>query len=409
MITYQDAIERMIPEIRTLLAEDRALLDAAGLILAAPVAASWDMPLWDNSAMDGYAILHSSLRNEPLRVVGESFAGHPYNETLQSGETIQITTGAPLPEGADTVVPLEEISRDGDLLTCVSPVVAGQHVRRQGEEYRADKQLIPAGTCLQAAEIGLLASAGIEQVTVIPQPTVAIISTGDELVELGRTPGPGQIVNSNLPYLITRIRECGAIPMPVGLGEDRPDQLDALFDKALEADLIITTGGVSVGPRDLVQESLLRKGFQKVFWKVAIKPGKPVLFGLLKGRPCLGLPGNPASAALTFELFVRPVLNLLRGAGKSEPERRQAVLLHDIKGGGRRQVFLWCCCLWCDQKGYLVEVSKRQWSGQIRSVQGANALLPMPIDGPDLRAGQRVEIILLRMPESKNDLTNNKS
>jgi molybdopterin molybdotransferase len=397
MITYQEALQRMMSEIRILKTEKRSLIDAIGLILAAPVDASWDMPPWDNSAMDGYAIRHSSLQNEPLQVVGEAFAGHPYGKTLQAGEALQITTGAPLPAGADTVVPLEQVSRDGDLLTCQAAVKGGQHIRPQGEEYRAGEELLPAGTWLRAGEIGLLASAGIECVTVVPQPTVAIISTGDELVELGRTPGPGQIVNSNLPYLIARIKETGAIPLPLGVGKDQPEQLDALFDQALEVDLIITTGGVSVGSRDLVQDSLLRKGFQKKFWKVAIKPGKPVLFGLLQDKPCFGLPGNPAATAATFELFVRPALNRMSGVSRIDLDRRQAVLQNDLKGGGQRQAFLWARCRWQGEKGYQVEVPQRQGSGQIRSVQGANALLPMPADGSDLRVGQNVEIILLNI------------
>lgn len=409
MLTYEQARQQITATVSPLEPRSVPLQKAHGLLLAAPVTASWDMPLWDNSAMDGYAIHHASLRNEPLQVVGEAFAGHPYGKTLQSGEALQITTGAPLPAGADTVVPLEQVSRDGDLLSCQAAVKGGQHIRPQGEEYRAGEQLLSAGTCLRAGAIGLLASAGVERVRVVPRPTVAIISTGDELVEVGRTPGPGQIVNSNLPYLIARIQEVGAIPRPLGVGEDQLDHLDALFDQALAADLMITTGGVSVGARDLVQESLVKKGFRKVFWKVKIKPGKPVLFGLLKGRPCFGLPGNPASTAATFELFVRPALNLLRGAQSSVPKRRQATLLHDLKGGGQRQSFLWGHCYWCAGKGYQVEVPKRQGSGQIRSVQGANALLPMPADGTDLQAGQQVDVLLLRMPESNDSYPSKRS
>jgi len=399
MITYQEAMHLMLPELEELEPKNLPLLDAAGLILAQPVEASWDMPRWDNSAMDGYALRHTSVQGEPLAVVGTAFAGHPYAGTLQAGEAIQITTGTPLPLGADTVVPVEDVSRRGDLVTCVSGVKPGQHVRRQGEEYRSGELLLPAGTCLHAGEIGLLASAGVDQVRVIPRPTVAIISTGDELVELGRTPGRGQIVNSNLPYLISRLREVGALPQPLGVGEDNPEHLDVLLDKALDADLIITTGGVSVGARDLVQEVLHKKGLRKIFWKVAIKPGKPVLFGMLGKIPSFGLPGNPAATAATFELFVVPALNWMRGVKDVAPGRRQATLLRDLKGGGQRQTFLWCRCDW-REGGYQVDVPQRQGSGQIRSVQGANALLPLPVDGTELNAGQQVEIILLRMPGS---------
>ncbi|MDB4470935.1 molybdopterin molybdotransferase MoeA, partial [Deltaproteobacteria bacterium] len=265
------------------------------------------------------------------------------------------------------------------------------------EEYRSGEELLPAGTRLNAGGIGLLASAGVETVSVIPQPKVAIFSTGDELVELGQEPGPGQIINSNLQYLISRLQECGCIPLPLGIGADRDEDLARVLDQCQDADLLISTGGVSVGEKDLVQQTLIQHGFERKFWKVAIKPGKPVLFGTLKGKPCFGLPGNPAATAATFELFVRPALALLTGNSEAQPARRIARLKNNVKGGGKRQSFLWCHCDWTDS-GYLVEVPDRQGSGQARSIQGANALLSIAIDNPDLAAGTEVEIILLRLP-----------
>jgi molybdopterin molybdotransferase len=258
---------------------------------------------------------------------------------------------------------------------------------------------LPPGACLTAGGIGLLAGAGITTVTVLPRPTVAIFSTGDELVELGREPGPGQIVSSNLQYLLARIRECGCIPMALGIGEDNEADLGRLLDQAESADLLLTTGGVSVGEKDLVQQTLQKRGFQRQFWKVAIKPGKPVLFGTLDSKPCFGLPGNPAATAATFELFVRPALQRLAGQTEGQPISRIACLQNEVKSSGKRQAFLWCHCVWAGD-GYQVTVPDRQDSGQMRSIAGANALLPMPIGGPDRNKGEQVELLLLRTPSA---------
>lgn len=398
MLTYQQALEQIIAAVTPLEAQELPLQEAHGQILAAPALSRWEMPRWDNSAMDGFAIAAESLSAPgQIRVVGQAFAGHPFNPKLQPGEAIQITTGAPLPKGSDTVIPVEDADLREERLLLHKEVKAGQHVRYRGEEYRVNEELLPPGACLTAGGIGLLAGAGITTVTVLPRPTVAIFSTGDELVELGREPGPGQIVNSNLQYLIARIRECGCIPMPLGIGEDNEADLDRLLDQAESADLLLTTGGVSVGEKDLVQQTLQKRGFQRQFWKVAIKPGKPVLFGTLDSKPCFGLPGNPAATAATFELFVRPTLQRLAGQPEEQPISRIACLQNEVKSGGKRQAFLWCHCVWAGD-GYQVSVPDRQGSGQMRSIAGANALLPMPIGGPDQNQGEKVELLMLRTP-----------
>ncbi len=397
MLTYADALKIVQETVSTLPLQTLPLPNAAGQVLASPVRARWDMPRWDNSAMDGFATSSQDLSSSAsLEVVGSSFAGHPYDAVLPPGKAIQITTGAPLPEGADTVIPIEDCSENSGILTWSTPVKAKQHVRYRGEEYRADEVLLDTGTALHAGAIGLLASAGVSEVQVHPRPRVAVFSTGDELVELGQEPGPGQIVNSNLQYLCARLSECGCVVIPLGIGEDRREDLDQMIDQAKSADLLLSTGGVSVGEKDLVQQTLEQHDFERKFWKVAIKPGKPVLFGLLNGKPCFGLPGNPAATAATFELFVLPALRRLAGL-QLEHKKIIATLQHQIKGGNKRQAFLWASCKWQDH-GYQVEVPQRQASGQIRSVQGANALLSVPIGSPDLAAGDRVEIIPLHAP-----------
>ncbi len=394
MISYDQALEAVLATVSALPPLNTALTEAAGLILAEPAKACWDMPRWDNSAMDGFACAAASLEaTQQLRIVGAAYAGHPFGGRLQPGEAIRITTGAPLPIDADTVIPQEDTQACGIQLTIERPAKPEQHVRYQGEEYQAGEILLEAGAQLHSGTIGLLSSAGVEQVAVYPRPKVAIFSTGDELVDLGQQPGPGQIINSNLLFLEARLRECNCIPIPLGIGEDHSDNLDELLDRAVAADLIISTGGVSVGEKDLVQQTLVTRGFERKFWKVAIKPGKPVLFGQLEGKPCFGLPGNPAATAATFELFALPALRALAGQ-QQHPERRTATLRNAVKAGGSRQLFLWSQCVWQDG-GYQVEIPQRQASGQTRSIAGNNALLALPIGSKGLARGEQVEVILI--------------
>ncbi len=398
MLNYDQALQQVLENVAPLAAQILPLADAIGLATAESVSAKWDMPRWDNSAMDGFAVAAEQTDcSAALTVVGSSFAGHPFADELQPGEAIQITTGAPLPASVDTVIPVEETSSDGELLRLQTQVRKGQHVRYRGEEYAAGEVLVETGTQLLAGEIGLLASAGVAQVKVVPRPKIAIFSTGDELVELGREPGPGQIVNSNLQYLIARIHECGCIPFPLGIGEDRADDLDRLIDRGLDADLLLSTGGVSVGEKDLVQQTLLQRGFERKFWKVAIKPGKPVLFGTLLGKPVFGLPGNPAATAATFELFALPALRRMAGFSAIQTPRIKARLLEAVQGGGKRQSFLWGqVAINAGELSFMP--SQRQGSGQTRSLQSAHGLLPVAIGSPELAAGSEVEILLLRMP-----------
>ena len=396
MFSYHAALEKVLACITPLPPVDIALDEAAGLVLAAPVAARWDMPRTNNSAMDGFA-LPSTTYQGTLTLVGAAYAGHPFGGEVVAGSAVRITTGAPLPAGCDAVVALEETEETAAGVTLKTTPRPGDHVRYQGEEYRGGETLLDAGTVLRAGEIGLLASAGAARVKVHPRPRVAILSTGDELVELGQEPGPGQIINSNLHHLAARVRECGGEVLRLGIGLDDPGGIDALVDAGRQADVLISTGGVSVGARDFVRDALDQRGFQQVFWKVAIKPGKPVLFGTLDGKPCFGLPGNPAATAATFELFVRPTLRRLAGQPQVQAEMRQGVLVESVHGGGKRQSFLWCRLEWTGNS-YLVQVTRRQGSGQTRSLQGANALLAVPIGVEKLEAGEVVEVRLLRSP-----------
>ena len=401
MLTFDQAQQVLMNNIQPLAAQTLPLIEAHGLVLASSVSARWDMPRWDNSAMDGFAFDSKSFAGSGVLIItGRSFAGHPYHSRLKVGEAIQITTGAILPEGADSVVALEDTESTGGQLLINKNVNRGQHVRYVGEEFRAGEELLAAGTRLNAGEIGLLASGGVARVEVIPKPKVAVFSTGDELVELGQEPGPGQIVNSNLQYLIARISECSCIPIPLGIGHDDTGDLNKLFDQGLEADLLLSTGGVSVGEKDMVQRILLARGFERKFWKVAIKPGKPLLFGHLNDKPFLGLPGNPAATAATCELFACPAMRRLAGWAAPCLSRLRATLTDDVKSDGNRQSFLWGRIELRAGRPFF-EPSFRQGSGQHRSTQGAQALLSVEPASPGLAAGSEADVFVIRLPESE--------
>lgn len=398
MLSYTEALQIVGKTVTPLPPRLLPLAEAAGLVLAEETRSRLDLPPADNSAMDGYAYgFAGQPAGDRLTVTGFIPAGALRTETVPAGHCVKIMTGAPLPPGCDTVVPIEETEESDGQVRLRKAGQKGVHVRYRGEEIRKGEILLPAGTRLGPGEIGLLAAAGVAQVRVYPRPRVAVLSTGDELVELGAAMRPGQIVNSNSYLLTARLRELGCEVVPLGIGGDEPEALRALMQEGLKADLLVTSGGVSMGDRDLVQEVLRGLGFDLGFWKVAIKPGKPVLFGTVATVPVFGLPGNPAASAATLEIFVAPAVRLLAGAADPLPPRLPARLGGDIPAGGKRETFLWGRLRWAEG-GYCFDPSLRQGSGQNRSLQGAHALLAVPGGAAPLAAGEVVEVLLLRLP-----------
>lgn len=397
MISYQEALHLVLDRLRPLPAIEVALEQAAGLVLAADLAARWDMPTSDHAAMDGFAFAwRDGLAGMTLRVAGSVYAGTPWQGRPPGPhEAVRIMTGSPLPPGCDSVIPLEDVVASAESIRLPATVNRGQHVRRQGEEFRVGECLLKAGTPLHAWEIGLLATAGFTHVRVHPAPCVALLSTGDELVPLGQTPGPGQIVNSNFYLLSACLRQAGCEVVALGPCRDEPELLARQLEAAKPADLILSTGGVSVGDRDYLRTALAALGFETAFWQVAIKPGKPLLFGFLDDRPLFGLPGNPAAAAATFELFVRPALRRLAGHPLVCGEMRKGVLTEAVRGDSKREAFLWCRLEWGGDH-YRIHVPTRQGSGQNRSLQEVNALLSVPAGVEKLAAGDVVEVKLFR-------------
>jgi len=401
MLAYSEAIARVLETIWPLSPVEQSLQEIrCGQILAETVHARLELPPAATSTMDGFAFAHASLNVEiPLQIVGFVPAGQEFNRPVGTAEAVRIMTGAPLPEGCDTVVPLEKTEQQNNELKLISVPTSGAFVRQRGEDFRQGDQLLAAGTRLDPGAVGLLSAAGISRFKVYPRPKVAILSTGDELIALDEAPQPGKLINSNAYMLAARLREEGIEPLLLGIAGDDLDSLEDQLKRGFAANLLITTGGVSVGDRDLLQTALNNLGFSKVFWKVAISPGKPVLFGMIGSLPVFGLPGNPSASATTFELFVRPALRRLAGFCNPLAARIKVQLADSVAGGKKRQKFLW---------GQFEIVSgnlqfhpaKRQKSSQLHDLLGAHALLPVAIDSPALPAGSEVEVILLRLPDS---------
>jgi molybdopterin molybdotransferase len=397
-LSYEEAVETVIQRVQPLDAVSMPLLEARGMVLASPVYARWDLPTADNSAMDGYAFRFGGQRpGDVLPVIGTSRAGAPFDGPVPAGEAVKIMTGGVLPPRCDTVVPIEEVEASEAGIRLLDPVKKGRHVRRRSEEIERGQVLAEAGDVLDAVVTACLAAAGITTVIARPAPRVALFSTGDELVEPGSVPGPGQIVNSNSLLLDGLLHEEGCRVLPLDIVRDSRDDLERTIQDALEADLVLSTGGVSVGDHDYVKDVYMRMGAEILFWKVRIKPGKPVLFGFLKDTPFFGLPGNPASSATTFELFVRPALRRLQGQTRLFRPRLRVVLEKEVKGGQSRERFLWGA-LRGEEGRYFFTPSGRQCSGQNLTMKAAQALLPVAADSETIPAGSEVEVLLLHPP-----------
>lgn len=399
MLSVEEARERILAAMAPLPAESIPLTAALGRILAQDAVAAGPVPPFANSAMDGYALRSADTVRatgdapRALRLVGEAAAGRLFTGILGEGEAVRILTGAPVPEGADAVLQQENVTVEGNWVHIPEVVGQGNNIRYPGEDVRPGTVLVGAGSEIGPAETALLAAAGVSPVRVSRRPRVAIVSTGDELVPLGEPLGPGQIYESNAPYLIAAVTRAGGEPWPLGVARDTEADLRAKLAEAESADLVLTSGGVSVGDYDLVKQLLTERGDMN-FWRVRMRPGKPLAFGHLGKTPVLGLPGNPVSAAVTFELFGRPALRTMLGArsvlrptvevvleGPAIPrgDRRHFVRVH-LRGDGGRLVAL---------------PTGNQGSHLISSLQGASALLVVEEGEGAVQPGSLAPALLL--------------
>lgn len=332
-IPYTEARATILAAFAPLPPADVPLHDALGLVIAEPVVADQDVPAFASSAMDGYAV-RATDAGAPLRIVGDVPAGTADLPMVEPGTAAVIMTGGPIPPGADTVVPWEDTDRDGDVVRIVGTVRPGQHVRPQGEDVARGAEVIAAGTVLRAVHLGVLASLGRTHARAHPCPRVALLSSGDEVVEPGTPLAPGQVYDANRTLLTAMCAEAGADVVAADLLPDDPSALRAwLYRWAAECDLIVTTGGASVGEHDWMRQILEAEGDLKL-WRVAMKPGKPVAFARIAGTPVLTLPGNPGSAFTGTHVFVQPAIRIM-AAREPDPPRVRARLGAAVRNGGR--------------------------------------------------------------------------
>jgi molybdopterin molybdotransferase len=348
MLSVDDALARILAHFAPLPAVETRIVDALGMVLARDITATVDVPPFRNSAMDGYALRHHDTSAAPatLRVVATIAAGTAPQRAVGPGEAIRIMTGAPLPDGADAVVRFEETDEIAKAaaamlyeITVSRPIVVGENVREAGEDIRSGALVVTSGTSLGPSTIGVLASLNYSTVPVHRRPRVAILATGDEVVEPGQDLVPGQIRNSNSYMLAALVRQAGGEPLLLGIARDTVDDLHSKLRTQERPDLFITTGGVSVGDYDVVKDALQAGGNVDI-WQVRMKPGKPLAFGTLKGTPLLGLPGNPVAALVSFEQFGRPAIRRMLGHANLCLPKADAVITERLTNPGRRRHYI---------------------------------------------------------------------
>ena len=393
MVSIDEAQRTILDGVTPLETEKVSVLQGLNRVTPEDHIAPWSIPAADNSAMDGFAFSHAGLNGSRLKVAGFLPAGEVHTEPVLPGEAVRIMTGAPVPPGCDTVVPFEDVTEEGDWIRLSSAVRRGAHVRMRGEDIRHGDVVIPAGTLLRPQEIGMLSAMGTTSLAVNRRARVAILATGDELLEPGSTPAPGKIINSNSYSLAAQVLDAGGDPVLLGIA---PDTLDATCEKiraGLNADMVVITGGVSVGDRDFVKAAIEALGGSVTFWKVNMKPGKPLAFAQLQGKPVFALPGNPVAAMVSFELFVRP--SLLKAMGHRRvfrPEVRAVLQEAAVNKGKRPHLVRGIVSL--EDNRYQVSTTGNQSSGRLSSLIQGNGLIKLPPEA-DLVPGDLVEVILL--------------
>ncbi len=361
---------------------------ANGRILARDVSAQRDQPPFAASAMDGYAVQSADIRaGQPLTVIGESAAGHRYHGVVQSGQAVRIFTGAPVPEGADFVVIQEDVTRDGDVIILGDAIGSAANIRAQGADFNASL-VVTAPRRLGPKDLALLAAMNVDVVEVAKKPTVALISTGDELVYPGQSPNADQIIASNPFGLAAMVADIGGTARILPIAADRMDALMTAFDLAAGADVIVTIGGASVGDHDLVAKALQHYGATQSFYKVAMRPGKPLMAGAMGAAAMVGLPGNPVSSMVCGKIFLEPMLRYMMGFDAGPLPRNMAPLAQDVPQNGPREHYMRASL-----DNGKINLADRQDSALLSVLGTANALVVRPPHAPALRAGDLVEYI----------------
>jgi molybdopterin molybdotransferase len=399
MLSVAQARELILSQINPLGTERVDLLSGLHRVLAEDIISLRNLPPWDNSAMDGFAVRAqdtggaSPAKSIELKVIGDLPAGHTPAKAVEPGEAVRIMTGAPLPPGADAVVMVEYTQSTPQTVKIFREAQKSENLRRKGEDVKAGDLVLPAGKEIRPADIGMLAALGRTLLSVYLRPRVAVLATGDELVEPDQEPGPGQIITSNNYALAAQVLEAGALAVNLGIARDTTEDLGQKLKQAAQADLIITSGGVSVGDYDLVKQVLADLGTKMDFWKVAMKPGKPLAFGTIEGKPVFGLPGYPVSTMVSFELFARPAILKMMGHHNLFRPVVEATLEDDIKKEADRTHFVRVVVnrregrFWARSTGI-------QKSGVLRSMVLANGLAIFSAEKVNPQKGEKAKVML---------------
>ncbi|MBC6416868.1 MAG: molybdopterin molybdotransferase MoeA [Rhodospirillales bacterium] len=396
MLSVTEARSRILKIFQPLPSETLALTEGLGRVLSTPLLARTTQPPAAVSAMDGYAVRAADVASLPakLEVVGEIAAGSSFIGDLQPGQAVRIFTGAPLPSGGDTIVIQENVTRDGDWIDLIEATRSGAYVRPEGLDFRAGETALPAGRRLTARDLGLAAAMNHAWLPVHRRPRVAILATGDEIALPGDPRGPSQIVSSNAFSLTGLVLADGGLPVNLGIAPDRGDLLQQLAEGAKGCDLLVTTGGASVGKHDLVRSALAESGLEVDFWRIAMRPGKPLLFGRLQDTPLLGLPGNPVSTLVCGLNFLRPILRRLQGL-EIGPRFLTATLGKDLPANDRREDYLRSHVHWDADGQATVIPFERQDSSMLAVLSQADALAMRPPHAPSAKTGDPIRILLL--------------
>jgi molybdopterin molybdotransferase len=397
VLSVEEALARILATVCVLEPERAPLLEASGRVLAEEVFADRDIPPLTNAAMDGYAVRGADLHPAPrrLKIVGQVAAGYVPQAIVEAGRAVRITTGAPIPAGADTVVRFEDTRQRGDEVEILKVPQPGANVRQAGEDVLAGQVVLQRGKVLRPQEIGMLAAVGRMEVAVVRRPRVAILATGDEVVPPDQRPGPGQIRDANSYIVAAQVQAYGGVPLLLGVARDQETLVRQGMREALDrqADFIVTSGGVSVGDFDLVKQVLAAEGEMR-FWSLNMKPGRPLAFGTVDGVPLLGLPGNPVAAMISTELFTRPALLKMQGLTDWSRPTVQARLKEPIARKDGRRHYLRVRLQETDA-GYEVTLTGDQGSGILSSLVQADGLAIIPEEANHLPDGAMVQVILL--------------